>query len=133
MKWKSISFHGLRASFTVEASLVMPVILFSIVFLIMAGFELHDIVLGNLVANEAAELYGHLPGEKDEVLLEDYGNQRLGAVLSQIRYSLELEQYKDGSRVRLDFGEGTRVYEDEGSRPEKLMRKLTLVEELIEK
>ena len=118
----------LRASYTIEAALVMPIALMAIVLMIGAGFELHDIVLGNLTANEAAELYGHLPENGDGQTIENYGAERLRSVLSDMEYSLNIEAYREGSRVELSDGTDTREYEDPGSRPEKLMRQLTLLD-----
>ena len=63
---------------TIEASLVMPIVLISIAAMIVAGFKLHDIVIGNMTANEAAELYNHLPEEAmDAATIESYGEARL--------------------------------------------------------
>ena len=122
----------LPASYTVEAALVMPVVLLSVVLVIGAGFTLHDIVLGNLTANETAELYGHLPEDGDTQAIESYGNTRLSALLSGLGCSLEIEEFRDGSRAVLSFEDGSREYEDGGSRPEKLMRRLTLLDALKE-
>jgi len=124
----------LRGSMTIEASLVMPVVLISIVAMIVAGFKLHDIVIGNMTANEAAELYNHLPEEAmDAAAIESYGEARLANTLSGMGYSINIEEYKEGSRVRLSTEKDERVYEDAGSRPEKLMRKLTLVDAFADK
>lgn len=120
--------NDFTASFTIEAALVMPVVLFSVLLLITAGFELHDIVLGNLTVNEAAELYGHLPENGDRERIEQYGNERLKSVLSDIGYTMTIEEYRDGSRVELEFADGAREFEDGGSRPEKMMRSLTLLD-----
>ncbi|MDO4961284.1 MAG: hypothetical protein Q4E57_05450 [Eubacteriales bacterium] len=123
---------NLPASFTIEASLVMPIALFSIALIISAGFRLHDIVIGNLVVNEAAELYGHLPENGDGGSIEAYGNSRLMNVLADTNYSMTIEDYKEGCRVELSFDGGGREYEDAGSRPEKMMRKLTLIEAFLD-
>lgn len=117
------------ASMTIEAAVVVPISLIAIVAVTIAGFKLHDIVIGNMTANEAAELYNHLPEDmKEDTYIESYGESRLEAVLSGMGYSLDIEDYRDGSRVHLSTADGERVYEDAGSRPEKLMRKLTLID-----
>ena len=135
-KWKRKSYRNqipdLAASFTIEAALVMPVVLFSVLLLIMAAFELHDIVIGNLTVNEAAELYGHLPENGDRERIEQYGNERLKTVLSDIGYTMKIEEYRDGSRVELEFADGQREFEDSGSRPEKMMRAMTLLDAFTE-
>ncbi len=119
----------LDASMTVEAAFVVPISLIAIVAVTLAGFKLHDIVIGNMTANEAAELYNHLPEDmKEATYIESYSESRLEAVLSGMGYSLDIEEYRDGSRVHLGTADGERVYEDAGSRPEKLMRKLTLID-----
>ena len=108
------------------------VVLFSVLLLIMAAFELHDIVIGNLTVNEAAELYGHLPENGDRERIEQYGNERLKTVLSDIGYTMKIEEYRDGSRVELEFADGQREFEDSGSRPEKMMRAMTLLDAFTE-
>ena len=124
----------LIGSMTIEASLIMPVVFISIVAMIAAGFKLHDIVIGNMTANEAAELYNHLPEEAmDAAAIESYGEARLAKTLSGMGYSVNIEEYKEGSRVRVSTEKDERVYEDAGSRPEKLMRKLTLIDVLADK
>ncbi len=123
----------LTASMTVEASIVVPISLIAIAGMISFGFKLHDYVIGNMTANEAAELYNHLPEDKKEAAdIERYGDARLQAVLSGMGYSIEIEDYKDGSRVQLSSENGEREYEDGGSRPEKLMRRLTLADALTD-
>ncbi len=122
----------LPASYTVEAALVMPVVLASIALLITAGFRLHDLVLANFVADEVVELYGHLPEDGDTEAVEAYGNSRLSAVLSDTRYLVTVEEYLDGARAELTFAEGSREYQDAGSRPEKLMRSLTLLDAVLD-
>lgn len=119
----------LKASMTIEASVVVPISLMAIVSMTVLGFKMHDIVIGNMTANEAAELYNHLPEDrKQSEDIENYGETRLQAVLSGMGYTLDIEEYKEGSRVRLGTDDGERIYEDGGSRPEKLMRKLTLID-----
>lgn len=119
----------LKASMTIEASVIVPISLMAIVSMIVLGFKMHDIVIGNMTANEAAELYNHLPEDRKQAGdIESYGETRLQAVLSNMGYTLDIEEYKEGSRVRLGTGDGERIYEDGGSRPEKLMRKLTLID-----
>ncbi len=124
----------LAAVMTIEAAVIVPTAVIAILSMTVFGFKLHDIVIGNMTANEAAELYNHLPEEaKDAGSIESYGETRLGAVLSDMNYTLDIEDYKEGSRVRLSSGEDERIYEDAGSRPEKLMRKLTLTDVLKDK
>lgn len=114
---------------TIEAAVIVPVALIAILSMTVMGLKLHDKVIGNMTANEAAELYNHLPEDiRDADNIEGYGETRLQSVLSGMNYTLDIEAYKEGSRVHLGSGTDERIYEDAGSRPEKLMRKLTLTD-----
>lgn len=119
----------LSAVMTIEAAVIVPTALIAILSLTMLGLKLHDIVIGNMTANEAAELYNYLPEDiRDAGNIESYGETRLQSVLSGMNYTLDIEEYKEGSRVHLGSESNERIYEDAGSRPEKLMRKLTLTD-----
>ena len=120
---------ALSAVMTIEAAVIVPAALIAVLSMTAVGLKLHDIVIGNMTANEAAELYNHLPEDiRDAETIESYGKTRLGSVLTDMKYSLDIEEYKEGSRVHLLSEDDERVYEDAGSRPEKLMRKLTLTD-----
>lgn len=64
-----------KASFTVEATMIMPMIFVLILFVIWYGFWLHDFIIVDsyvyLTAEEGrmARVYGKIPGEKN--LLKD--------------------------------------------------------------
>lgn len=119
----------LNASMTIEAAFVVPVSLIAILAVTMFGFKLHDIVIGNMTANEAAELYNYLPRDSmDADVIEQYGEDRLENVLSDMSYSIDIEEKGDGSRVNLISDGRKRVYEAAWTRPENLMRKLTLAD-----
>lgn len=121
------------ASFTIEAAVVVPIVLFALAGMISLGLWMHDIVIGNMTANETAELYSYrLEDEADSRELEQYGETRLGSVLSDMSYSISIDRYGDGSRVQLSTDKSDREYELNISRPEKLMRQLTIIEELVE-
>lgn len=115
------------AGFTVEAALVMPVVLFCVVSMIIYGFELHDIVVCNSAANEAAELMSHMSDAQGRDGIEEYINRKTGK-LQAGEYKISVDEYKDGSRVSVFSDRGDREYEDEGMIPEKFMRKLTVLE-----
>ena len=117
--------NTLSAVMTIEAAVIVPAALIAVLSMTAVGLKLHDIVIGNMTA----ELYNHLPEDiRDAETIESYGKTRLGSVLTDMKYSLDIEEYKEGSRVHLLSEDGERVYEDAGSRPEKLMRKLTLTD-----
>ena len=86
------------AGFTVEAALVMPVVLFCVVLMIIYGFELHDIVVCNSAANEAAELMSHMSDAQGRDGIEEYINRKTGK-LQAGEYRISVDEYKDGSRV----------------------------------
>ena len=77
--------YTLPASLTVEAAYIVPIALISITAVIVFGFKLHDTVVGNMTANEAAELYNYMPEDKaDEAAVSQDGEARLKAVRSEI-------------------------------------------------
>lgn len=130
---RKTSSSCLSASFTIEAAVVVPIVLFALAGMISLGLWMHDIVIGNMTANETAELYSYrLEDEADSRELEQYGGTRLGSVLSDMSYSISIDRYGDGSRVQLSTDKSDREYELNISRPEKLMRQLTIIEELVE-
>ena len=129
MEYKRGNF--LRASFTIEAAVVMPVIIVSLAGMILFGYKLHDIVTANITANETAELYGHLLQKDDAEDVHEYGNKRLSGLFSGRKYEINIEDTGDGSTVTLSGGEEKRIYEDSGFSPQKFMRKITALEEAI--
>lgn len=130
----SILSHGAAASFTIEAAVVVPVSFIAIAGMISVGLWMHDIVIGNMTANEAAELYNYMSeDEADTDMLRSYGETRLGAVLSEMDYEFDIEGSDDGSRVYIGSDNSRREYELKSSEPEKLMRQLTLIEMFAEK
>ena len=50
-----------KASLTVEAAMVMPIILLTIAGIIVGGFRLHHIVFGKISDNVVREIESHLP------------------------------------------------------------------------
>lgn len=124
-----------KASFTIEAAAVMPIVLMVLVAMILAGYKVHDIFFSNLSANEAVEIYGHLSEEGSESIdaVTEDENKRLGLLFSGRKYSLTMEEYLDGSSATIT-GEGeSRTYEDGGFEPEKIIRAVTVIEEIVGK
>ena len=115
---------------TVEASLVMPIVLLTFFLLIRTDFRLHDIVFGNLAANEITELSGHRL-DNDTTDLEYYGTERMKNMLSGAG-SIKTERHGHGSVTIVDTAGKRRKLTDEGLRPEELMRAVTLAEGLPE-
>ena len=121
----------LTGSFTIEAAFVVPITLFVIAALIRGGIRLHDSLVSGFTANEAAELYGHLPDDSDTESVSDYGKGRLGSLISGSEYELYIEKYKKGSVVSISGDGNDRSYTDAGFRPESFMRKITVIEEVF--
>ena len=116
---------------TVEASLVMPIVLFTLVLLMQLDLRAHDIVLQNLVANEVTELKGHLPEDADTDLA-GYAAERLSGLLSGTDAFITAEKHPGGSTTTIRSGGKTRKLTDTRLRPEELMRAMTLAEEFVE-
>lgn len=127
------NFIQAKASFTIEAAAVMPIVLFSIVAMILACYKAHDILFANLSANEAVEVYGHLPeitGEDTDSVSAAINNS-LSTLFSGREYTISLEENGDGASATI-LGEGdNRTFEDSGFRPEKTLRSVTLIEEIL--
>lgn len=132
MECKSESKYHLRAGFTVEAAVVMPVAIIAIAGMILFGYKLHDIVTANITANEAAELYSHLPEGGTAEAIYEYGNTRLSSLFSGRRYEISIDAAREGSVVTVSGEEGIRTYEDSGFAPQSFMRKMTLLEKAAE-
>lgn len=130
--WRKNGRKYLKASFTVEAAVVMPVIIISLVGIILFGYKLHDIVTANITANEMAELYGHSTGNDNAERIYEYGNTRLSGLFSGRKYEIEIDKSGDGSIVTVKGSEGRRTFEDAGFQPQKFMRKMTILEEVID-
>ena len=122
----------LRASFTVEAAIVMPIVFITIALLIRADIRLHDMAVGGLAANEVAEIYEKRTEEMDAEYVEEYENERLRGLFSEKGYRLKLEEDGEGSCVTVSIGDAELKYTGNAYRPEKLMRKLTIIEEVAD-
>lgn len=122
----------LRASFTVEAAIVMPIVFITIALLIRADIRLHDMAVGGLAANEAAEIYEKRTEDMDAEYVEEYENERLSGLFSENGYRLKLEEDGEGSCVTVSIGDAELKYTGNAYRPEKLMRKLTIIEEVAD-
>ena len=108
----------------------MPIVFISIIGMILFSYKLHDIVTANITANEAAEIYGHMPEGWDPSEAESYGNRRLDGLFSGKKYIINIESTGDGSRTSVAGEEGTRIYEDAGYFPQRFMRRMTVIEEI---
>ena len=126
------NFSHPAASFTIEAALIMPIVLFVLASMIALGFALHDTALSNFTANEASELFSHLPEDEDTDTITVYSNERLEAILSGAELEISIEEYKDGSISTIKGAGRDRSFTDNGFRPESFMRKITVIEEVMD-
>ena len=115
---------------TVEASLVMPVALLVLAGMLGTGIRAHNTVFENLLTNEAVELFGHMQ-TPDAAALELYAGERLSQALPGTEDSVTISKFSDGSRAVLHSSGGERQLQDGGCRPEKIMRAVTLTEEIL--
>lgn len=122
-----------KASFTIEAAFVVPITLWALVSMILAGYRMHDIFYSNVSANEAVERYEHLSpyGLEDADSISEAENSNLDLLFSGRDYSLSLEENGDGASATITSGGESRTYEDSGFRPEKILRNITVIEEII--
>jgi len=122
----------LTASFTVEASIVTAIVIIVFAYMIRFSFDLRDSVFGNALLNEAVELYGH-KSRSDDKDYESYGNERLKNSISGRNMSISIEQNKEGCIGRLYGQENIRTITDRGFSPQKTMRRITLIEGVLDR
>lgn len=122
----------LKASFTIEAAAVMPIVLSALVSMILAGYRMHDILYANISANQAVEIYGHLPeGSRDIDTVSAEENSRLDLLFSGREYTLSMQENgENGASATITADGESRTYEDNGFRPEKTIRAITIIEEI---
>lgn len=131
---KLISKKVNKASFTIEAAAVMPIVLIVLVSMILMGYKMHDIFYSNVSANIAVEIYEHLSenGTEDIDSVAASENNRLDLLFSGRDYSLSMEEMGENGGSATVSGDGsTRTYEDWGFRPENTLRTVTVVEEIV--
>ena len=110
----------------------MPIVFITIALLIRADIRLHDMAVGGLAANEAAEIYEKRTEDMDAEYVEEYENERLRGLFSEKGYRLKLEEDGEGSSVTVSVGDAELKYTGNAYMPEKLMRKLTIIEEVAD-
>ena len=128
-KGRKMLRRGLRASMTVEAAVVLPVVFFALAVCIRYTFLLHDRFLGNAVLNEVMEQYGHRTEEEAEPAAA-YAEARLDHMLSRRRLDISVEGSGAGSEGSVSDGSMVIRMEDRGFAPEALMRRMTLCDGL---
>lgn len=126
--------HRLKASFTIEAAFVMPIVMLVLVTMICISFDVHDLVCIDMTANETAELYSHLPGDRNEKQIAAYGNERLKSIFSRSNIELTIRDKWIGTTdVILSANGVERVfhYSETFDHPQTIMRSSTIIEEVL--
>ena len=121
----------LCGSFTVEAALVMPVVLIAMAISIRYGLILHDEAIGNAALNEAIEIYGHFNrsyGGDGELYAEEAASMRLSSMLSQKSMGADIEESGDGCTGSITGVNYEKTITDNGFKPEQTMRRITLLD-----
>lgn len=119
----------LKASLTVEAAYIISLVLLCMAVLIRFGFQIHDQAVGNAVLNEGIELAGHA-AEPDTGNLSVRGSRRMEHALSGQGFQITISEYRDGFRGSAGGNRYRREMTDKGFRPEKFLRRITLIEGL---
>lgn len=119
------------ASFTIEAAYVTGIVIFCLAVLFRFGFLLHDAVVGTAVLNEGIERIGH-SGDPDAASVSARGKSRMEHALSGREFQVQIEEYKDGFRGTAGGNRYQKELLDKGFHPEETLRKITLLEEILE-
>lgn len=104
----------------------MAIVFVCLGLLLRYGFQLHDRVVGNAVLNEGIELLGHT--DNDAAELSARGSRRMEHTLSGKGFQVQIEADGDGFRGTAGGSRYQREMIDKGFHPEKLMRRITLLE-----
>ena len=114
----------LKCSLTVEASLVMPIVLITVGMLIIVSMSLYDKVLSRSVLIETVELYSHKYDDSDYL-----GNEtRLQNCMLSPGGRITIDEDKISKRIAGEsyIKDYSFRFSRSGVRPEKLMRAVTL-------
>lgn len=120
-----------EGSLTVEAACVMAMVLLAISVMIHQAGRVHDEAKGAMGIHEAVEKGRH---EKTDILeeIESAVLKHMGNPVTFSRYQMNLDHF--GSRITGKGKGGRWAHEIEGKRfrPEVFLRKITLIEGLVE-
>ena len=123
------SKRRLSASVTVESSLTVSLSLLALFAALGICFQNHDAAFGSAILHERLELYSHAPEDAD-LKTGEIPDERLSFALSEGPLRMRI---RTGARSVSGTMQGGR-YSDEQElklfEPQKMMRSLTLVEEL---
>lgn len=122
---------GLEGSYTLEAAVVMSVVILSLWTVIQKAYQFHDQVAGSMILHEAAELSLH-EEEPDFSGRAQAGREALNRLFTFSGSTMELEEKGDAIEGRAACGEWSRQITIKEYCPQKFLRKMTLLEELGE-
>lgn len=119
---------SLKASFTIEASLVMSILLLSVVSLIQFAYRIHDEVLSSMVLQETVEIARHLEDDKWEDTVSS-GQKKARYLMSWEKCQIHLKVWDMGVSGTAAGGKWRKELESHIFNPEKWIRILSLAEE----
>lgn len=122
---------GMEGSYTLEAAIVVSVVLLSLWTMIHRAYQLHDQVTGNMILHEAVELSVH-GEEPDFSERARSGSEALDGLFTFHGSDMELKQKGDTIEGRASCGEWSRQIIIKDYCPQGFLRKVTLLEELGE-
>lgn len=119
----------LEGSLTVEASVVMVVILWSILILLMNGFTIHREVVGKMVLQEAIERAVHEEKELKPAFIEEQAIRDLKTYFGCQTQTLYLEESGNSVEGTLQPDEEIRI-QVKKFKPEKFIRRICVFQNL---
>lgn len=122
---------GMEGSYTLEAAIVVSVVILSLWTMIHRAYQLHDQVTGNMILHEAVELSVH-GEEPDFSERARSGSEALDGLFTFHGSDMELKQKGDTIEGRASCGEWSRQIIIKDYCPQGFLRKVTLLEELGE-
>ena len=122
---------GMEGSYTLEAAIVVSVVILSLWTMIHRAYQLHDQVTGNMILHEAVELSVH-GEEPDFSERARSGSEALDGLFTFHGSAMELKQKGDNIEGRASCGEWSRQIIIKDYCPQGFLRKVTLLEELGE-
>lgn len=125
---------GLRASFTIEATLVLGVVFMSIALVIQYAYTEHDKVTGNMILQEMlVRARADLQEEHSEDYFEEMGRQLGNPRLWMGEYEIEISRDRNTVTGKASAGKWNKEMEIGLFQPSAFLRKSDGLRDLIEK
>lgn len=121
--------RNLDGSYTVEAAVVMWVVVVALWTTVQRAYLLHDQVAGSMILHEAVELSAHQE-EPDLSQTGQAGEEAINRLFTFSGSSLELKQHGDYIEGKAANGKWSRQISVKKFQPQDFLRKITLLEEL---